>query len=57
MRISIPEADKPMLSLFNPKSAVAGREIFGGVGFKQVASQVSFWLKRLGKGGKGKARK
>jgi len=57
MRVSIPEADKPMLSLFKPESAIAGRELFGGTGFKQAASQASFWLKRLKKPGKGKDRK
>ncbi len=47
MRISIPEADESMLKLFSPESAVGKREVFGGTGCKQVASQVEFWIARL----------
>ena len=47
MRISMPEADEAMLKLFRPESAVEKREVFGGTGYKQVASQIDFWKKRL----------
>ncbi len=56
MKISIPEADKAMLNLFDPKSAVEGRELFGGTGFKQAASQVLFWKRKLSSKGKAKAK-
>ncbi len=47
MRISIPEADESFLKLFSPFSAVSGRDVFGGTGFKQVESQLEFWKGRL----------
>lgn len=47
MRSVFPEADASMLSIFSPEKAVAGREVFGATGFRQVASQVDFWKKKL----------
>ena len=47
MRISIAEADEDMLKLFSPESAVEKRDIPGGTGYRQVASQVEFWAARL----------
>ncbi len=47
MRSVFPEADESMLSIFSPEKAVAGREVFGATGFRQVASQVDFWKKKL----------
>ena len=49
MQSVIPDADADMLKLFSPLSAVTLRESYGGTGFKQVASQISAWKKRLGK--------
>jgi argininosuccinate lyase len=54
MKISIPEADKAMLELFEPEAAVEKREIPGATGYKQVASQVKFWTGRLKAKGKAK---
>jgi argininosuccinate lyase len=52
MQSVIPDADADMLKLFSPLSAVTLRESYGGTGFKQVASQISAWKKRLGKAAK-----
>ena len=47
MKSVFPEADEAMLHVFSAENAVAGREIFGGTGFQQVASQIEFWKKEL----------
>lgn len=52
MKSVFPEADESMLALFSPASAIKAREVFGGTGFKQVASQIKFWQKALSKNGK-----
>ncbi|MBQ7402752.1 MAG: argininosuccinate lyase [Lentisphaeria bacterium] len=49
MQSVIPDADADMLKLFSPLSAVTLRESYGGTGFKQVASQITAWKKRLKK--------
>lgn len=47
MKSVFPEADEAMLHVFSAENAVAGREVFGGTGFQQVASQIEFWKKEL----------
>ena len=48
MQSVIPEADGAMLQLFSPVSAVTLRKSYGGTGYDQVASQLTFWHKKLG---------
>ena len=48
MQSVFPEADEAMTGLFDPVHAVEGRDIYGGTGFRQVESQVSFWKEQLG---------
>ena len=43
MKSVFPEADESMLSIFSAENAVAGREVYGGTGFGQVAAQIAFW--------------
>ena len=47
MQISMPEADESFLKLFSPESAIEKRDIKGATGYKQVESQVEFWIKSL----------
>ena len=42
-----PEADEDMLNLFSPERSVAARDVFGGTGYDQVASQITYWKKNL----------
>ena len=48
MRSVFPEADEAMTHLFSPEKSVAAREVFGGTGYGQVASQIAFWQRNLG---------
>ena len=48
MRETIPEATEDFLTLFDPDSSIAKRDLAGGTGFAQVAKQIAFWQKRLG---------
>ena len=47
MKSVFPEADESMLALFSPERSVAARDVFGGTGYDQVASQIAFWKKQL----------
>ncbi len=47
MQITIPEATAEFLSLFDPESSVAKRNITGATGFDQVAKQIAFWQGKL----------
>lgn len=47
MQITIPEATAEFLTLFDPESSVAKRNIVGATGFDQVAKQIAFWQGKL----------
>ena len=47
MKSVFPEADESMLALFSPERSVAARDVFGGTGYDQVASQIAYWKKQL----------
>ncbi|MBO5202428.1 MAG: argininosuccinate lyase, partial [Lentisphaeria bacterium] len=47
MKNVFPEADEGMLALFSPERSVAARDVFGGTGYDQVASQIAYWKKQL----------
>ena len=47
MKSVFPEADEGMLALFSPERSVAARDVFGGTGYDQVASQIAYWKKQL----------
>ena len=42
MRSVFPEADEAMTQLFSPEKSVAARDVFGGTGYGQVASQIAY---------------
>lgn len=48
MQSVFPEADVSMLQLFSAEKSVAARDVFGGTGFDQVASQIKYWKENLG---------
>lgn len=48
MRLTMPEATDEFPSLFSPENSVAKRDITGGTGYRQVASQIEFWQRELG---------
>lgn len=48
MRSVFPEADEAMTQLFSPEKSVAARDVFGGTGYGQVASQIAYWQQNLG---------
>ena len=47
MRETIPEATPEFLTLFDPETSVAKRDITGATGFRQVEKQLTFWKERL----------
>ena len=47
MQLTIPEATPVFLELFSPEKSVAKRDIPGGTGYAQVASQIARWQKVL----------
>ena len=47
MQITIPEATKEFLELFDPEVSVGKREIIGGTGYNAVAGQLDFWQEKL----------
>lgn len=47
MKSVFPEADESMLALFSPERSVEARDVFGGTGFDQVASQIAYWKNNL----------
>ena len=47
MQITIPEATKEFLELFDPEVSVGKREITGGTGYNAVAGQLDFWQEKL----------
>jgi len=47
MRKVVPEATAACTRLFSPESSVAGRELTGGTGPRQVKRQLAAWKKRL----------
>jgi len=48
MQSVFPEADETMTKLFSPEKSVAARDVTGGTGYDQVASQIAYWQQILG---------